>query len=109
MGTDSMVSQSGETWTFRITCRQAQRVYLMVDFYQGATQMLWLEQVTPNVWQRTVTLQAGVYRFCYYVDDGVTTTFHLPPGCETDGMKAVLRVPPAEKVPEPPASARVAV
>jgi hypothetical protein len=89
-----MVSQSGSgAWSFRLTCPHGQRVYLMISFDDGSSRLIWLDEVAPMVWQRTLQLEPGVYRFCYYVDDGYTTTFHLPSHCETDGLKAVLRVP----------------
>lgn len=91
-----LVRSNGQWCTFRVCCDGAQQVKLVIDFEPGASQIFSLKPLRKGVWETSLRLPPGEYRFCYHLYDGRVLTYLTPPDHEVDGLKAVLRVQPAE-------------
>lgn len=59
-----------EEWAFRLHCRDAQKVYLVIEDEAGATQTLPMESLGHHDWELRLTLAEGGYSFRYFVSDG---------------------------------------
>ena len=96
-----MVTRTKNLHTFRVTCKDARRVYLVGDFDGWSTTAIEMEQVAPDVWQTRLELDPGTYRFRYYAADGRWLTdfaaFGIVPN-RIDGWDSVLYVPDEAQV-----------
>ena len=94
-----MVHRSGGQWTFRLTCPGAQRVYLVGDFNDWSTTALEMDQIAPAVWEASLQIPPGTYRFRYFVADGRWITDYAAFGVarnQTGGWDSILYVPQAD-------------
>lgn len=94
-----LIRTAGEWCTFQVASDTAQQVKLVIDFGNGASENFALEKVGKGLWETAVRLAPGVYRFCYHLYDGRMLTYLTPPGLQTDGLKAVLRVAAHDEPP----------
>ena len=86
--------RTGTVCTFRVCCEQAQQVKLVLQAdADGSQQILPLREQAPGLWELSLELSPGLYRFCYHLFNGRSLTYLTPPGSAMDGLKAVLHVP----------------
>jgi 1,4-alpha-glucan branching enzyme len=61
-----MLSRDGGHCVFQIVCPRAQRMYLVGDFNGWSRTAVMMEQVCPGLWQTSLDLEPGTYRFRYF-------------------------------------------
>jgi 1,4-alpha-glucan branching enzyme len=97
-----MVTRVGGKWTFRITCPQARRVYLVGDFNGWSTTAIAMDPLGRGIWQVSISLPPGTYRFRYFAD-GQWLNDYAAFGLAPNGMgqwDSVLYVPSDDPVIE---------
>ena len=91
-----MVEQNDKHVTFRVSCPEAVRVFLVGDFEHRGSEVHGMDRVGGDTWQARMELAPGEYHFCYYLYDGRTIRYQpseSPLGDDAiDGTKTVLRV-----------------
>jgi len=89
-----MVQRKQGLWVFTLIRPHAHRVYLVGDF-NGWSQTIQMQRNPQGLWEATLALQPGVYRFRYYAD-GQWLTDYAAFGIERndcDDYDSVLYVP----------------
>lgn len=62
--------QRGETWRFQVCEPSAERVFLVRYGEQGMSLWTPMKPIQPGVWEVTLHLDAGCYRFGYFTCEG---------------------------------------
>ena len=65
-----MINQPGETWRFQVSEPGADRVFLVRYGEGGMSFWMPMSPVRPGVWEASVRLDAGSYRFGYFTCEG---------------------------------------
>jgi hypothetical protein len=90
------------TVLFRLRVAAAQ-VYLLLGGDSGALKMIPLHETEREEWETRLHLPPGVYRYRFYVDDGVRLVYVAPSemtGRHTAGLDGRLLVPSPAQVAE---------
>lgn len=101
-----MVIRSAGKCIFRVIRPHARRVYLVGDFNCWSRTAIAMEPIARGVWQTTLMLPPGTYRFRYFTDEGWLIDYAafglLPNGF--GGWDSVVWVPsdPASTAPRRP-------
>ncbi len=80
---------------FRVRCDLASQVKLVIEFRPGVSEIYSLRPCGKGMWEITLNLPPGEYRYCYHAYDGRSLTYITPPAAPLDGLKAVLHVQPS--------------
>lgn len=80
---------------FRVRCRHAEQVKLVIDRGGGASQIFSLQPCGGDLWETILTLKPGTYRYCYHAYNGRTLTYLTPTDAPLEGLKAILHIEPS--------------
>ncbi len=98
-----MVIRSGGKCVFRAICPATRRVYVVGDFNRWSRTAVAMQPVARGIWQATLHLAPGTYRFRYFADDRWLidhAAFGLLPN-GFGGWDSVVWVPDASAAFEP--------
>lgn len=98
-----MVSRRDQRCVFRAVCIGAAQVYLAGDFNDWSPTAMPMRRIAPDLWQVSLRLPPGEYRFRYVTDDHRWLTDFRASGVIRNGFgewDSLLRVP--EQMPLPP-------
>lgn len=103
-----MVSRRDQRCVFRAVCIGAAQVYLAGDFNGWSPTSMPMRRIAPDLWQVSLRLPPGEYRFRYVTDDHRWFTDFRASGVVRNGFgewDSLLRVPEQMPPPAPPAPA----
>ena len=67
-----MSKQTGEHWKFTVDCPQADAIYLVRDSVDGLSSWIEMKQNAEGLWEISLRLDKGGYRFRYYMAQDTT-------------------------------------
>lgn len=99
-----MVSRTDSHWIFRVPSIQTRQLFLAGQFNGWGTTATPMAEVEPGVWEVSIHLQPGEYRFRYVTDDGRWFTDYAAFGVvrnDFGGWDSVVYVPQTNEVTKP--------